>query len=242
MVQPEEASASEIISGLDLNNYSGIMARRTRRALLRRMALADLNHETSIAIYLREIADVWNDSIERWVYVSGTDWCREFNVRGYYVRIAPKQTGAEGSSFQKNVDIKNVPAAEDSRRPGHLVSPDALALVRFGLRAAADPRIRDTACVVDALLKVGTPSGPAWHRYNDDGYGEHENGSPFDGTGIGRVWPLLVGERAHYELAAGRIEETKHLLAALEIYASTRRSRFSFVFAGIGLGRTSQTL
>src|SRR5204862_6347779 len=34
--------------------------------------------------------------------------------------------------------------------------------------------------------------------------GEQEDGSPFDGTGIGRGWPLLVGERAHYELAAGR--------------------------------------
>ena len=89
------------------------------------------------------------------------------------------------------------------------MSPDALALVRFGLRAADDPRIRDTAKVIDALLKVETPSGSSWHRYNDDGYGEHEDGSPFDGTGIGRVWPLLTGERAHYELAAGRSRERK---------------------------------
>lgn len=27
---------------------------------------------------------------------------------------------------------------------------------------------------------------------------------PFDGTGVGRAWPLLVGERGHYELSAGR--------------------------------------
>ena len=189
-------------------------------ALLAAADLADLNHETSIASYLREIADVWNDSIERWMYVSGTDWCREFNVRGYYVRIAPREIGAGGSNFQKNVDVKNVVATEDSRLPGHLVSPDALALVRFGLRGADDSRIRDTARIVDSLLKVETPSGPAWHRYNDDGYGEHEDGSPFDGTGIGRVWPLLVGERAHYELAAGRVEETKRLLAALESFAN----------------------
>ena len=102
----------------------------------------------------------------------------------------------------------------------HLVSPDALALVRFGLRAADDPRIRDTAKVIDALLKVETPSGTAWHRYNDDGYGEHEDGSPFDGTGIGRGWPLLTGERAHYELAAGRVENAKRLLTALESFAN----------------------
>jgi len=100
------------------------------------------------------------------------------------------------------------------------VSPDALALVRFGLRSADDPRIRDTAKVIDALLKVETPSGPSWHRYNDDGYGEHEDGSPFDGTGIGRVWPLLTGERAHYELAVGRVENAKRLLATMESFAN----------------------
>jgi len=187
-------------------------------ALLAAADLADLNHEASIATYLREIADVWNTSIERWMYMSATDWCRKFNVEGYYVRIAP--TGAVGSSFQKNVRIKNVAASEDTRRASHLISPDALALVRFGLRAAADPRLRDTAKVIDALLKVETPTGPTWHRYNDDGYGEHEDGAPFDGTGIGRGWPLLTGERAHYELAAGRVENAKRLLAALESFAN----------------------
>jgi glucoamylase len=101
-----------------------------------------------------------------------------------------------------------------------LVSPDALALVRFGLRAGNDPRIRDTAKILDAMLKVETPSGPVWHRYNDDGYGEHEDGAPFDGTGIGRAWPLLTGERAHCELAAGRPDEAKKLLAAMESFAN----------------------
>jgi glucoamylase len=101
-----------------------------------------------------------------------------------------------------------------------LISPDALALVRFGLRPPDDPRIRDTVKVIDALLKVQTPSGPTWHRYNDDGYGEHPDGSPFDGTGIGRGWPLLTGERAHYELASGRNDDAKQLLAALEAFAN----------------------
>ena len=92
--------------------------------------------------------------------------------------------------------------------------------MRFGLRVADDVRIRDTAKVIDALLKVETPTGSTWHRYNDDGYGEHEDGLPFDGTGIGRGWPLLTGERAHYELAAGRGEVARQLLATMESFSN----------------------
>ena len=100
-----------------------------------------------------------------------------------------------------------------------MVSLDALAFVRFGLRAADDPRIVNTVKVVDATLKVDTPRGPVWHRYQGDGYGEHADGGPFDGTGVGRAWPLLTGERAHYELAAGRRDVAKQLAHALEALA-----------------------
>ena len=99
----------------------------------------------------------------------------------------------------------------------HLISPDSLALVRFGLRAPDDPRILNTVRVIDARLKANLPQGPCWYRYNGDGYGEHEDGSPFDGTGIGRPWPLLAGERAHYELAAGRPQAAEDLLKVMEL-------------------------
>jgi glucoamylase len=38
--------------------------------------------------------------------------------------------------------------------------------------------------------------------------------------GVGRPWPLLAGERAHYELAAGRPEAAVHLLAVMRAQAS----------------------
>lgn len=189
-------------------------------ALLAAADLADLNNEISIATYLREIADVWHDSIDRWMYVSGTDWCRRYTVDGYYVRIAAAETEKDVSRFQESVHVKNVLAAEENRLAKHLVSPDALALVRLGLRSANDPRILNTTIIIDALLKIETPTGPTWHRYNDDGYGEHKDGAPFDGTGIGRGWPLLTGERAHYELAAGHVEIAKQLLATMESFAN----------------------
>src|SRR5258707_4617325 len=62
-------------------------------------------------------------------------------------------------------------------------------------------------------------AGRCWRRYNGDGYGEQEDGAPFNGTGIGRPWPLLTGERAHYELAAGNRAGAEALLAALEGFA-----------------------
>jgi glucoamylase len=71
---------------------------------------------------------------------------------------------------------------------------------------------------VDRYLKVDTPSGPVWRRYNHDGYGPHADGSPYQGWGIGRAWPLLTGERAHYELAAGR--DVRPLIAAIEKFAT----------------------
>jgi len=189
-------------------------------ALLAAAELADLFHEAQVGVYLREIADVWHDCIDRWMYASGTDWASKYGVKGYYVRIAASATAGEVWRFENVVHVKNVAPADDSRVGYHLVSPDAFALVRFGLRDASDPRMCDTATVVDALLKVETPFGPTWHRYNDDGYGEHQDGAPFDGTGIGRGWPLLTGERAHFELAAGRIESARHLLASMEAFAN----------------------
>ena len=189
-------------------------------ALLAAADLADLNSEPEIAAYLRETADAWNANIERWIYVTDTDVARQVGVDGYYVRIAPPEEAEAASPSAGFVPIKNRPPAQSAAPAAHIVSPDALALVRFGLRAPDDPRIVNTVKVIDALLKVDTPHGPTWHRYNDDGYGEHQDGAPFDGTGVGRAWPLLTGERAHYELAAGRRDEAVRLLRAMETFAN----------------------
>lgn len=155
------------------------------------------------AAYCRELADDWNASIETWTYATGSHLARLHNVDGHYVRIASPDVLA-GAPVATPVPIRNRPPDASSVPADEMVGTDFLALVRFGLRLADDPAILATVTVTDALLRAETPSGPVWHRYNGDGYGEHEDGGPFDGTGIGRGWPLLVGERGHYELAAGR--------------------------------------
>jgi glucoamylase len=189
-------------------------------ALLAAADMADANGEPGTAAYLRETADAWNESVERWTYVSGTDLAKKCGVKGYYMRIAPPETSDAASPSEGFVAVKNRPPGQGREPASRIVSPDALALVRFGLRAPDDPRILDTIRVIDALLKVDTPLGPSWHRYNDDGYGEHSDGAPFDGTGIGRAWPLITGERAHYELAAGHAAEAVRLLHVLESCAA----------------------
>lgn len=189
-------------------------------ALLAASDLAEINGEAELTTFLRETADAWNSAIERWIYVSGTEIAKKVGVDGYYVRIAPPETADAASPSDGFVPIKNRPAGQSSLPASQIVSPDALALVRFGLRAPDDPKILDTVRVIDAFLKLETPFGPAWHRYNDDGYGEHEDGSPFDGTGVGRLWPLLTGERAHYELAAGSEAEADRLMKAMAAFAN----------------------
>jgi glucoamylase len=185
-------------------------------ALLVAAEIADLTGHADQAQTLRDVADAWNDNIERWTYANGGDLAQQLGISGYYVRIAPPDTDGAASPTQGFVPIKNKPPGEDGERAYHIISPDALALVRFGLRAPDDPRIINTLRAIDALLAVELPQGPCWYRYNGDGYGEHRDGSAFDGTGIGRPWPLLAGERAHYALAAGHRDEAEALLTVME--------------------------
>ncbi len=187
------------------------------------LAAADFAEEKGdygLASYLKETADTWNEAIERWTYVTGTKLANRVGVNGYYVRIAsanPSDIELPSSGF---VSLRNRTLGHDAVPGEQLVSVDALALVRYGLRSAKDLRILDTVKVIDEILRKETRTGPVWHRYNLDGYGEHDDGSPFDGTGVGRGWPLLAGERAHYEIAKGNFEEAERLLHVIEAQAS----------------------
>jgi glucoamylase len=188
-------------------------------ALLVAADLAEAASNSSAAEYLRETADAWNASVERWLYVEGTELAALHGVEGYYVRVAQPDHADASSPCQGFVPIKNRPPDQATGPAALMVSLDALAFVRFGLRAPDDPRILNTVTMIDATLQVQTPRGPAWHRYQGDGYGEHADGGPYDGTGIGRAWPLLAGERAHYELAAGRPHVAEDLARAMEAMA-----------------------
>ena len=189
-------------------------------ALLAAADFADLQCEAELAELCRATADAWNDAVEELTYVSGTKLARKHKVDGYYVRIMPAGILSGTSSQRLTIKLANRPALSRHYLAEDIVSPDALALVRFGLRSADDPKILDTIKLIDATLKTETATGPVWHRYTHDGYGEHNDGSPHGKTGIGRGWPLLAGERAHYEIARGNFAEAERLRTVIEAQTS----------------------
>ncbi len=189
-------------------------------ALLAAAEIAEACDIEALPALLRDTADAWNEQIEDWIYVEDTALTREAGVPGYYIRVAPESPAKGGPDVHGLIQVRNHEAGSGAIAANELISTDAIALVRFGLRAPDDPRMLSTIAVIDRLLKVELPQGPGWHRYNLDGYGEKADGSPFDGVGIGRAWPLLAGERAHYALAAGRRGEAEALLATIEAQTS----------------------
>ncbi|MGH8150303.1 MAG: glycoside hydrolase family 15 protein [Steroidobacteraceae bacterium] len=149
------------------------------------------------------IADYWNTRIEDWTTARGTPLAQEHGVESYYTRIAPAAILEDPAAIDQLLPVKNW-RTDPHLKASQQVGVDFLQLVRSGLRLADDPVVVSTVKLADALLKVNLPTGVSWHRYTSDGYGEQPNGDAYDGSGRGRAWPLLTGERGHYELSAGR--------------------------------------
>ncbi|MGH9903787.1 MAG: glycoside hydrolase family 15 protein, partial [Pyrinomonadaceae bacterium] len=105
-----------------------------------------------------------------------------------------------------------------------IVDAGFLELVRLGIKSPRDPLIAKSVAVVDQVIKVETPNGASFYRYNHDGYGEMDDGRPwnFDGkyTGKGRLWALLTGERGEYELARGERAAARRRLDEMMNFAN----------------------
>ena len=96
-----------------------------------------------------------------------------------------------------------------------------LELVRLGIKRANDPFITDALAVVDQKIRITTPAGEAWYRYNGDHYGETPEGGDFDGrNGVGRLWTFLTGERGEYEIAARNLAAARKRLDTLAAFAN----------------------
>jgi glucoamylase len=163
-------------------------------------------HESmEMADFIEQYADWIEKHLEDWTVTNSGVLHPE--VKRHYMRIKPPECGeayAHEDCGKETIRLANQPpGARTIYEAREIIDGGFLELVRYGVRRADDPLIVDTLKVVDAVLERDLPQGRGWLRYNHDGYGQTADCKPFEGWGQGRVWPLLTGERAHYELAAG---------------------------------------
>src|ERR1022692_2429503 len=177
---------------------------------------AKQHSETATADFILQYADWLAAHVEEWTVTTAGELVEGF--RRHYIRINPTDPEAPDPHADPNTTVLMVANGGGVHPARNIVGGDFLHLVRLGVRAANDPIVRDSIAVIDRVLKCDLPQGPCWRRYNHDGYGQKDDGNAFDGTGVGRAWPILTGERGHYELAAGH--DPKPFLAAMEKLAN----------------------
>lgn len=165
-------------------------------------SIAAEEDERADALLYLGVADSFQRSVEEWTATTeGTD---RHTSTPYYVRVNDDRDPDDGASRS----LANGGPTLDER---NVIDAGFLELVRLGVKPWDDPVVRNSLDVVDETIRVDTPNGPCWYRYNGDGYGEqsedgaHEAGAPWslDNTGRGRLWPIFTGERGEYELLAG---------------------------------------
>ena len=184
---------------------------------------AHLAHERgdqATANFIQDYADFLESHVEAWTVT--TDGTLVPGIRRHFIRINPVDVNdpePDEDPNQGTLDVRNqAPGGRFQYPAKEIIDHGFLELVRYGIRKPGDPLVEDSLRVVDAILKVDTPAGPCWRRYNHDGFGQRADGGPYQGWGMGRAWPLLTGERGHYELSAGR--DIRPYIRAMEGFAS----------------------
>ena len=140
--------------------------------------------ETGTADFILQYADWLAAHVEEWTVTTAGELVEGF--RRHYIRINPTDPEAPDPHADPNTTMLAVANGGGLHPARNVVGGDFLHLVRLGIRAADDPLVRDSIAVIDRLLKRDLPQGPCWRRYNHDGYGQKDDGSAFDGTGVGR--------------------------------------------------------
>lgn len=164
--------------------------------------MADAQGDASRSRRYRELADHWSakpgDNIEAWTFTnSGAlgdgHYFERLEGASYFGQLwnpndELEYSGANGTGLKKEKNI---------------VDGGFLELVRFGVREATSPSILASLPEYDASIRSDVPGmGPGFKRYIGDLYNQDES------TGQGRpgmLWPLLSGERGHFELELARV-------------------------------------
>lgn len=178
-------------------------------ALVCAAEFADQNPQDPTAQFLLEYADFLESHVEAWTVT--TQGTLVPGITRHYIRLLPTRVKSWNPRDPMYPEDPNSASFDLKNRIGQatflakdIVDTGFLELVRYGIRPPGDQLIEDSLKVVDAMTRDTLPQGFCWRRYNYDGYGQRDDGSAYQGTGVGRPWPLLAGERAHYDLACGR--------------------------------------
>src|SRR5256886_14801696 len=157
------------------------------------------------ADFIQACADFLERHVESWTVTTAGRLVP--GIPRHFIRVHPVAMGEVQPDEDPNrgtLRLTNQPPGAQAEFPANeIVDAGFLELVRYGIRDPHDPLVVDSLRVIDAVLKVGTPVGPCWHRYNHDGYGQRPDGGPFKGWGQGRAWPTLTGGRGLQELCVG---------------------------------------
>ncbi len=172
--------------------------------------IAELNQVGDSAKAYLAKADEWAREVEHWMATANGPHAKH----PYYLRITKNEDPNDGAP----VEINSGGGTYDERK---IVDAGFLELARMGIKRADDPAIVRTLAIVDKLIKVETPGGSGWYRYNHDAYGERPDGGNYDGrTGVGRLWTLLTGERGEYEVARGDLAAARKRLETMMAFAN----------------------
>ena len=146
------------------------------------------------------VANQWQSFIERWTLAPQGKW-----GKNYYMRVSPNGTPENPEPIQ----IANGGGQADAT---DILDGGFLNLVRMGVRSANDPRIVTTLQIYDnpdsgIAAAADRTNGLTYRRYSLDSYGEGR---------IGGYWPLLAGERGHYSVQAGDMDQARAQLYIVE--------------------------
>jgi glucan 1,4-alpha-glucosidase len=169
--------------------------------------LADANGDHLSAAVWRGVADDWQRSVKEWTVTTNGPLA----AHPYFIRLS--KTGDPNAAISYN--LGNGGPTLDQRA---VVDAGFLELARLGELSASDPDILQSLPVLDSAIESSTASGPGWHRYNGDGYGDGAgDGHPWapSGAGAGHVWPLLSAERGEESLQTGDVAGGAALLDSI---------------------------
>jgi hypothetical protein len=174
--------------------------------------LARVNGDLASAAVWLGVADDWQRSIKGWTVTTNGPLADH----PYFIRLS--KTGDPNAAITYNVG--NGGPTLDQRA---VIDAGFLELVRLGELVPNDPDVLRSLPVVDATIRSTTPSGPGWHRYNGDGYGDRgSDGRPWapSGQGTRHLWPALSAERGEQSLATGDAADAAAQLESMSNFAS----------------------